>query len=272
MEQPFEITEFVTHLSRLIQYDTSNPPGNEKPAALYLENLLKEEGIATTLFEPTPGRGNLVARLRAESSLPEKPLILLSHLDVVAGDAEGWRYPPFSGEVAEGCVWGRGALDMKSMVVLEFLTFLRIAREGLPLKRDLVLMALSDEENHGKWGAEWMFRYHPEWCEADFVLNEGGQAIQLRERDLFTCQHAEKGVLWLELSAEGEGAHGSIPSEDQATLRMLEMLQAVEAFARKLGIEKIPSSLPDREILTYLRGAGSFFERTYSLSPRCSTA
>src|SRR5512137_1825411 len=127
------IREQITTLTQeLIRFDTTNPPGNETPCVEYIASLLKREGIEPVVLESAPGRGNLVARLTSDGTLP--PLLLMGHVDVVPAEADKWQYPPFSGDLVDGVVWGRGATDMKQMVAMELMTVLMLKRAGVPLK------------------------------------------------------------------------------------------------------------------------------------------
>ncbi|HUH00571.1 MAG TPA: M20/M25/M40 family metallo-hydrolase, partial [Kofleriaceae bacterium] len=129
---------------RLLRMDTTNPPGNERPAADYLADKLGEVGLETTILESAPGRANLITRYRGTGSLA--PVLLTAHLDVVEAYPEHWKYPPFSGEIAEGCLWGRGAIDMKNMAAMSAAVMRRLARERVALSRDVIFAAVADEE------------------------------------------------------------------------------------------------------------------------------
>lgn len=137
--------EAVAHLRALIRIDTSNPPGNERPAIDYIAALLRREGIEPRVFEPSPGRANLVARLSGDGTAP--PLLLTSHVDTVPAGAARWEHDPFSGDLAGGFIWGRGAVDMKGMTAFQLATVLALKRAGISLRRDLILLALADEED-----------------------------------------------------------------------------------------------------------------------------
>src|SRR5688572_16497174 len=135
--------EAIEHLRALIRFDTTNPPGNERPAIDYIASVLRREGVEPKIFEPAPGRANLVARLRGDGSAP--PLLLTSHVDVVLAEPSRWTHGPFSGDIADGYLWGRGAVDMKGMTAFELASFLELKRSGVKLKRDVILLALADE-------------------------------------------------------------------------------------------------------------------------------
>jgi acetylornithine deacetylase/succinyl-diaminopimelate desuccinylase-like protein len=243
-----EITEEAADLvCRYIAVDTSNPPGNEETAALFLADILRREGLESQLYQAAPGRANLSARLTGDGS--KRPLILLNHTDVVPAEPPFWQQPPFSGTVRDGVIWGRGALDMKGMAVMELMTFLLLKRHGIPLKRDVVFLALADEEMGSEVGIEWMDRHHPEVMNAEYVLNEGGygftELLGVR-RPIFNCSIGEKGPLWLKLRAQGAPGHGSVPHDDNSLERLVRALYRVKGWQHPITV------LPETEL--YLRG------------------
>jgi acetylornithine deacetylase/succinyl-diaminopimelate desuccinylase-like protein len=216
-----EIREEVTALlSDLIRINTTNPPGNETPAAKYLAETLEREGFECEVLESAPGRGNLITRLKGTGEKPS--LLLLSHLDVVAANPKEWSVNPFSGLVKDGFVWGRGAMDMKSMTAMEVMVMKLLKRRGVKLKGDVILAATADEERGGEYGAGWLVKNYPEKVRADYVINEGGgQAVPVDGKNVFTIQTAEKGILWFKVKAKGRPGHGSVPgAADNAILRM----------------------------------------------------
>ena len=225
--------EAVDLLRRFIRIDTTNPPGSEHLAADFLQAVLGAEGISSQRFDSAPGRTNLVADLTADSD--EKPLILLHHTDVVPVEADQWSVPPFEGLMRDGYVWGRGALDMKGMAVLELMTVLTLKRLGAKLRRPVRLLAVADEEAGSAYGAEWLDREHPELLDGAFVLNEGGYGATTYlgvERPLFGISMAEKSPLWLTLRATGRPGHGSAPHDDNVLDRMVRAMQRVQAWQR----------------------------------------
>jgi acetylornithine deacetylase/succinyl-diaminopimelate desuccinylase-like protein len=166
-----EVEEEVTDLlSDLIRINTTNPPGNEIEAARYLAKNMENEGFKCELFESAPGRGSVITRLKGSGDKPN--LLLLSHLDVVAANPKEWSVDPFAGVVKEGFVWGRGALDMKSMTAMEVMVMKLLKRNNVELKGDVILAATADEEKGGEAGAGWLVRNHPEKVRADYVINE----------------------------------------------------------------------------------------------------
>jgi acetylornithine deacetylase/succinyl-diaminopimelate desuccinylase-like protein len=228
--------EAVDLLQRYIRINTSNPPGNEALAADFLEAKLASEGIESTRLDSAPGRTNLYADLGPEG---EKPLVLLNHTDVVPVEADQWSVDPFAGVIKEGYVWGRGALDMKGMGVLELMTVLTLNRRGVRLRRPLRFFAVADEEAGSDYGVEWLDRNHPELLDAAFVVNEGGYGATAYlgvERPLFGISMAEKSPLWVTLRATGRPGHGSAPHDDNVLDRMVRAMQRIQSWNRPLLI------------------------------------
>lgn len=228
--------ELVEHAfglcQRLLRIDTTNPPGNELLAAELLAEELDEAGLEPVLLQSAPGRGNVVARLRGTGE--KAPLLLTAHLDVVEADPSAWEHPPFCGEVYDGCLWGRGAIDMKNMAAMSVAIIARLAREGLRPKRDLVFAGVADEEAGCRHGSLWLCQNRPELVRSEFAIGEGGGFnIQVAGKSFFTVQVAEKGVCWVRARATGEPGHGSLPRENSAVVRLS------EAIAR-LGTKGLP--------------------------------
>ncbi|MFN8484710.1 MAG: M20/M25/M40 family metallo-hydrolase [Anaerolineae bacterium] len=221
-------TEVVEMLRGLLRLDTTNPPGNEIIAAEYIADILRANGIEPTVLSSAAGRGNVVARLKGDGSAP--PLLLMGHIDVVPAEPDKWRYPPFSGELVDGEIWGRGATDMKNVVAMELMVFLLVKRLGLPLKRDLIFMATADEEVGGSMGAGWLVDTHPELIRAEYAINEGGPtAIVFGDKTFFACSTAEKGTARFTLRARGAPGHASLPHNDNAILKLGAALQRLGA-------------------------------------------
>jgi len=215
-------------LELFIQYlkiDTTNPPGNEVRAAQFFANICKREGIEHQAFEPFPGRGVIWARLRGDGS--KRPVILLNHTDVVPHDKEFWTVEAFSGAIKDGFIYGRGAMDMKSLGMAQFVTLLTLKRAKIPLKRDVIFLATADEEAGGLKGAGWFAKNHPELiANAEFLFNEGGNNIvDPGGRALaIGVGPSEKAPAWLRLTATGEPGHGSTPRPDSSINRLLRAL------------------------------------------------
>jgi acetylornithine deacetylase/succinyl-diaminopimelate desuccinylase-like protein len=211
------IQEVTTTLQDLLRFDTTNPPGNETLCIEYIAAKLNREGSEPVVLESAPGRGNLVARLKGDGSLP--PLLLMGHVDVVPAEADKWQRAPFSGDLVDGIVWGRGAVDMKQMVAMELLTLLLVKRENIPLKRELIFMANADEETGGHFGAWWMVKHHPDLIRAEYAINEGGAtSIVLDKQVYYVCSTAEKGSARFTLRSHGVPGHASQPNRNNALL------------------------------------------------------
>jgi len=206
-----ELVELLRDLIRIPSVNPPDPPGAELDAARYLARVLEDAGLRPEVFEPVPGRGSVVARLRGDGTGGD-PLLLLSHLDVVPANPDGWTHPPFAADVADGYVWGRGAVDMKSMVALEVqvvrllaararVAGLDPATDPVPgLRRDVIFACTADEEAGGYDGAGWLVDHHPELLRAAGALNEcGGVAVTVGERRIYPIGVAEKGsqVYWI---------------------------------------------------------------------------
>jgi acetylornithine deacetylase/succinyl-diaminopimelate desuccinylase-like protein len=219
-----------------LRIDTTNPPGNEEPAARFLAAILEEAGIETTVLQSAPGRGNLVARLPGRSG---RGLCLLHHMDVVPADPSEWSVDPFAAEMKDGCLWGRGAIDMKTMGVMQLMATLRIVRERLPLERDLVFVAVADEEAGGLMGAGWLTEKHPDLVACTDVLNEGGYGLADARPPLVACGLTEKSLLWLRLRARGTPGHGSMPPPDQAIGKLLAALSDLAAHPPPLRVSPL---------------------------------
>ena len=221
-DYPALLPECLGHLQALIRLDTSNPPGNEILAAHYIREQLALGGVEAEIVESQPGRANLRAVLKGDGT--KRPLLLMSHTDVVPAEAQHWSRPPFSGDITGGYVWGRGAVDMKqwcSWHLTIFLDLARQVREGLSLKRDVVLLATADEEDGSYMGMRWIAANHPHWLDAEYGLSEGGGGeMRVGNRSFFTCRVAEKGACRFHLSAHGSPGHASRPHRDNALVKL----------------------------------------------------
>jgi acetylornithine deacetylase/succinyl-diaminopimelate desuccinylase-like protein len=231
--------EAVEITRQYIRIDTTNPPGNETPAAEFLAGILGEAGYETTVLESAPGRGNLVARLPGRARDAGGALCLLHHLDVVPADPAEWSVDPFGGEIRDGYLWGRGAIDMKSMGVMQLMSMLSLAREKTTLERDLVFVAVADEEAGGVMGAAWLTKHHPELVACRDVINEGGYGLTETKPPMMACALSEKALLWIKLTARGTPGHGSMPPEDQAIGKLLAALGDIAAHPPRLAISPL---------------------------------
>ncbi len=231
--------ETLAHLQALIRLNTVNPPGNELAAAQYLADCFRREGISAQLFEPTPGRGAIVARLRGNGSA--RPVIIMGHLDVVGVEAEHWTVDPFSGAVRDGYLIGRGAIDDKGMVAANLMTMLLLQRHvvsaGGTLSRDVIFVANADEEAGGEWGMGWLLAQHPELLEAEVALNEGGRTRIVAGKPLYVAvQNTEKVPHVVTVTARGPGGHAAIPLEGNAITRLGRALAVIGAHREPLTL------------------------------------
>lgn len=211
--------ECIRHLWAMIRLDTSNPPGNEIIVAHYIEAQLAEVGVPCEIVESEPGRANLRAVLKGDGT--QRPLLLMSHMDVVPVEPQYWTRGPFSGDIAGGYLWGRGTVDMKQWAAWHLTIFLSLARSRTPLKRDVVLLCTADEEDGSYKGMRWLAEHKPEWLEGEYGLSEGGGSeIQVGDRSYFPCRVAEKGACRFHLRAHGTPGHASRPHKDNAIVKL----------------------------------------------------
>jgi len=217
--------EALPYFQNYLRFDTTNPPDNTAEAIAYLKNILDKEGIETATFQSKPGAVSLVARLPGPPD--KKPFLLLSHVDVVPAVAADWSHPPFSGDLAGGYVWARGAIDNKAHGIMALMTLLVLHRNHVPLRRGVVMMVNADEEAGGENGAQWMAANHWDAFDPAFAVNEGGVATPDPfggHDDVFQVTVAEKRVMWLHLTAHGRSGHGSVPILDNPTLILINAL------------------------------------------------
>jgi acetylornithine deacetylase/succinyl-diaminopimelate desuccinylase-like protein len=230
-------SEAVERLRRMLRFDTTNPPGNELALARDLAKEAEENGLRAVVYESAEDRGNLVIRVKGDGS--RRPLLLLSHLDVVPAEPDRWRFPPFAGELAEGYVWGRGAIDSKLTGAVMMQVLLLIHRTNVDLKRDLVLVAAADEELGAACGVDWLVRNHSDVFDAEYGINEaGGFTVVIDGQPLYLCQVAEKGSAPIDLVAKGRPGHSSVPHDENAIVDLGRALA-------KLGAAKLPHHPPE---------------------------
>jgi acetylornithine deacetylase/succinyl-diaminopimelate desuccinylase-like protein len=214
-------------LATLIRFDTVNPPGNERACQEWLKGYLEDAGLECELLcAEDPERPNLVARLRGDADGPS--LGYLSHVDTVLADPADWRHDPWSGEVHDGALWGRGAVDMKSQTAAEAVAAAHLARNGWrPPRGELKLIAVVDEETGGRLGAKWLTERRPDAVRVDWLLNEGAGAVMLYgDRRLYGVCCAEKGTFRFRVSARGRAGHASVPAlADNALLKLVPALE-----------------------------------------------
>jgi acetylornithine deacetylase/succinyl-diaminopimelate desuccinylase-like protein len=231
----------LTLLQELVRIPTVNRgtrdegDGNERPAAELLADFLRDAGLEPKLLEKERNRTNLVVRLKGTGKKP--PLLLNAHLDVVEADETKWTHPPFGGEIHDGYLWGRGAIDMKHMAAMSACVMARLAaaaKDGDVLERDVIFAAVADEEAGCELGSIWLAEDHPDEVRAEYMLGEiGGFSLNLFGRTFYPIQVAEKGVCWVRATYEGSPGHGSMPDPDSAVLKLA---RAIE----RLGSRRMP--------------------------------
>jgi len=240
--------ETTHHFQTLLRMDTSDPPGNERPAAEYLKQVLEREGIGVQLFEAEPNRVNLVARLKGTGK--KRPLLIMAHTDVVTVDPKKWTFPPFSATRNGGYVYGRGTVDDKDNVVAALMTMLTLKRMNVPLDRDVIFLAEAGEEGSTRVGIQYMVERHFSEIDAEFCFAEGGSVARLGGRVQHAApQTAEKIARSIELTASGTSGHGSVPLGDNAIVHLSAAIAA-------LGAWKPPIRLNDTTRAYFTRLAG----------------
>jgi acetylornithine deacetylase/succinyl-diaminopimelate desuccinylase-like protein len=259
-------SEVTDLLQRLIRVDTTNPPGNETAAAELLRDYLAANGVESELIAKVPERANLVARLPGGDG---PSLLLLCHTDVVLADPAEWSVPPFSGELKDGEVWGRGALDMKSQVAANAVAIASLAREGFTPSGDLIFAATADEEAGDGFGLEWLCEEHPDAVRCDYAINEGGgERMDLPDgTPLYQVTTAEKMTAPFRLTVHGRSGHASMPSiADNALVNATHLIQRIADFKPEpqLGPE-VEGFL--RVVLGDVPPASQVVERVAELSP-----
>jgi acetylornithine deacetylase/succinyl-diaminopimelate desuccinylase-like protein len=234
--------ETISRLQSIIRFDTTNPPGSELPLARYLESALLDEGIETTVLQPMKNRAQVIGRVQGSGA--RRPVILLAHMDVVGVERASWTHDPFGGEIGNGYLYGRGAIDDKGMLAANLMTMLLLKRtmsgSGSVLSRDVVFIATSDEEAGGEWGMGWLAAHHPELLDAEFALNEGGRTRIIEGgRTYLAVQSAEKVSHVVTITAHGSAGHAAIPLPDNAIFRLGRALDQLSAYAEPVMLTDI---------------------------------
>ena len=221
------LKEATHYLQEYLRIDTVNPPGNEVEGARFFKNIFDAESIPCQVFEPSPGRGSLLATLKGTSK--KRPILLLNHIDVVPVEKERWTVDPFEGIVQDGYLYGRGALDDKSMGIIEMMTLLILQRKKVPLERDVLFFAAADEETGGKWGIQWAMENVSSLRRSEYALNEGGYVIlnETGDPDRYEISNGQKIVFQLQLKAKGTSGHASMPHSDNPNVKLIHALEAV---------------------------------------------
>ena len=235
-------------LRNLIRFDTTNPPGNEAACIGYIDGLLRDAGIETTLIEKVPGRPNLIARIRGDGHAP--PLLLQGHVDVVTTKGQNWAQPPFEANLVDGYIWGRGALDMKGAVAMMVSSFIRAKVEGVSLPGDVILCVLADEENGGNVGAKFLVEEHPEQFEGvRYALGEfGGFTQYIGGKRFYPIMVAEKQISWLKITIQGPGGHGSMPIRGGVTAasKMAKALKLIDSTRLPVHVTPVVENMINR--------------------------
>ena len=229
-------TEVARICSELIRIDTTNW-GNgksvgERQAAEYVATLLDEAGLESTIYESEPGRATLVAHWEGEDTSAE-PLLVHGHLDVVPADAKDWKIDPFSGEIADGCVWGRGAVDMKDFDAMVLSVVRARRRAGVKPRRPVRLVFTADEEAGSRYGAHWLVDQHPDTVAdcTEGIGEVGGFSITVKDDlRLYIVQTAEKGMAWMRLKARGTAGHGSLINDDNAVTNLVNAVTRLGSY------------------------------------------
>lgn len=274
------LDETVTHLRRLIQIDTTNPPGNEIAVARYLDQTLRAAGVETHLLEPVAGRGTLIARLRGRGSAA--PILVTAHMDVVGVEPAKWTVDPFGGEVRDGAVYGRGAIDDKGMLACNLAAVLETKRAidagQLKLERDVIFAATSDEESGGEFGLGWVIEHHPELVRAEYALNEGGRIRVVDGKPLYAAvQTTEKVAHVVTVTARGPSGHASIPLNGNAVARLARAVASITSHEEPVRViptvreffARLGEIWPEPDIAAAMRGVAS---NEIAVVQRASTA
>jgi acetylornithine deacetylase/succinyl-diaminopimelate desuccinylase-like protein len=259
-ERPAEL------LQRLLRFDTTNPPGAERECVEWLGGVLEQAGLETTFVAADPERPNLIARLRGSGDAP--PLLLQAHVDVVPTTGQQWTHPPFAGEVADGFIWGRGALDMKAGAAMFVAAVLRAVATGMQPAGDVVLALLADEEAGGDAGAAHLVRERPDLLEAvRYSLGEfGGFALDMVGRRFYPIQVAEKQVCWLKATVRGPGGHGALPMRGGTMAGLGELLRTLDRGRLPVHVTPVARSMIEQTAAEAPRPAGVLLRRL--LDPR----
>lgn len=230
--------EAAALLREYLRIDTSNPPGNEAAAVDFLGGILADAGIPFETAESAPGRSNLIARLGPGG----EDVCLLNHTDVVPVERQYWDVDPFAGDLRDGFIYGRGALDMKGMGIIELMVFLLAKRQGLALRRGLTFLAAADEEAGSAYGVSWLADHRPEWLASGLVINEGAYGltgIGGKDTPLFQFAPTEKVPYWLELTVRGRPGHGSVPHGDNCAEHLVQALERITRWQRELRLTPV---------------------------------
>lgn len=241
--------EAVRDLQQLLRIDTTNPPGKERAAAEFLAERLREDGLEPDILESAPERANLIVRIQGSEDLA--PLLISAHTDVVPAPHQ-WTHPPFAGVISDGFLWGRGAIDMKNMVIMCLWTMKLLARLQQPLKRTIIFAAVADEEAGSQYGSHWLVDHHPDKIRAGAMLTEvGGFTLHLMGRQFYPIQVAEKGQTLIEMKTRGNAGHGAIPKADSSVAKLAQALVQLTQHSLPLHLTPVQQDFL-REVASHL--------------------
>jgi acetylornithine deacetylase/succinyl-diaminopimelate desuccinylase-like protein len=243
--------ETLRHFRALLQFDTSDPPGRELPAAEYIRDVLEAEGFEVEMLAIDPNRPNVITRLKGNGD--KEPLLIMAHTDVVNVDPEKWTFPPFSATVDNGYIYGRGAVDDKDNLASALMVMLELKRQNVQLDRDVIFLAESGEEGATQYGIEFMVNEHFEKIESEFCLAEGGSVARVnREVQYAGIQTVEKIPYRVDLLATGVAGHGSVPLQTNSVTRLAKAVAAIADWRSPVRLNETTAA---------------YFQRLASISP-----
>ena len=264
-------------LTSYVAIDTSNPPGDTRPAADFLASILEREGIPVTRYESAPGKAIVYGRLKATVSPPAgKAILLLHHMDVVPADRAQWKTDPFTPTIQGDDLWGRGSMDMKGQGVAQLVAFLTLKRQNVPRTRDVILLAEPDEEVGGALGARWMIANHYAELDPEYVIDEGGFGstdLFAANKTVYGISVAEKKIVWLKLRAEGVAGHGSQPTDTNPNDRLVKALARLLAPEGARPASSSPATRPSEPTVIDMMQAkvGAFAQNKFTNAIQRST-
>jgi acetylornithine deacetylase/succinyl-diaminopimelate desuccinylase-like protein len=237
-------TEAQGYLSAFIQIKSVNPPGREWPALVFLKSILEKEGLQARLYQTAPERGVLVFCLEGKDPAA-RSVVLMNHVDVVPAEAEFWDHDPFGGEVVDGAIWGRGALDMKSFGIMQLAVMLAFARKEIQPQRPLVFLAVSDEERNGKDGAQWVVEHLLAEIDPEVIFTEGAYGLErvLIKEPVFCVEVAQKSSLKVKVTAVDQPGHGNAPGKRSAIINLSKALGRLADYDFPILIHPVTAEL-----------------------------
>jgi len=276
-EAAVDAEEIKQLLTSYVAIDTSNPPGDTRPAADFLASILEREGIPVTRYESAPGKAIVYGRLKATVSPPAgKAILLLHHMDVVPADRAQWKTDPFTPTIQGDDLWGRGSMDMKGQGVAQLVAFLMLKRQNVPRTRDVILLAEPDEEVGGALGARWMIANHYAELDPEYVIDEGGFGstdLFAANKTVYGISVAEKKIVWLKLRAEGVAGHGSQPTDTNPNDRLVKALARLLAPEGARPASSSPATRPSEPTVIDMMQAkvGAFAQNKFTNAIQRST-